>query len=89
MELTNGQLEAIREAARTVEYGSVTVHISAVSKHLDLEIHKRVRTESEPEKKIQGPFGSKKHCGCFEARNSSLHQNFFRGSIHFQCEREL
>ena len=38
MELTNEQLEMIREAAKTVEYGSVTVHISATSKHLDLEV---------------------------------------------------
>jgi len=48
MELTNEQLKAIREAARTVEYGSVTIHISATSKHLDLEIHRRVRIESDP-----------------------------------------
>ena len=52
MELTDEQLEAIREAAKTVEYGSVTVHISATSKRLDLEIHKRIRFESEPEEKI-------------------------------------
>lgn len=50
MELTNEQLKAIREAAKTVEYGSVTVHISATSKYLDLEIHRRVRIESEPQK---------------------------------------
>jgi len=47
MELTNEQLEAIREAARTVEYGSVTIHVSGTSKHLDLEIKKRVRVEAE------------------------------------------
>lgn len=50
MELTDEELEAIREAARTVEYGSVTVHISATSKHFDLEIQKRVRIEGEPKK---------------------------------------
>jgi hypothetical protein len=50
MELSNEQLEAIREAARAVEYGSVTVHVSAASKHLDLEIRKRVRIEAEPQK---------------------------------------
>jgi hypothetical protein len=60
MELTNEQLEAIREAARTVEYGSVTVHISATSNHLDLEVQRRVRIESGPHKKILGPFRSVK-----------------------------
>jgi hypothetical protein len=50
MELTDEELAAIREAALTVEYGSVTVHISATSKHLDLEIQKRVRIEGEPKK---------------------------------------
>jgi hypothetical protein len=53
MELTDEQLEAIREAAKTVEYGSVTVHISETSKHLDLEIRKRVRIESEPQKNFR------------------------------------
>ena len=50
MELTNAQLELIREAARTVEYGSVIIHISATSKHLDLEIQRRVRIENEAQK---------------------------------------
>jgi hypothetical protein len=47
MELTDKQLEIIKETARTVEYGSITVHISTVSKHFDLEIHKRIRIESD------------------------------------------
>jgi hypothetical protein len=51
MELTNEQLEIIREAARTVEYGSVTVLISAASNHFDYEVHKRVRLENEGEEK--------------------------------------
>ena len=57
MELTYEHFKAIREAARTVEYGSVTVHISATSNHLDLEIKRRFRIESEDEhKKISGPL---------------------------------
>jgi hypothetical protein len=52
MELTNEQLEAIREAARTVEYGSVTIHISATSNHLDLKVQRRVRIDNEQTKKI-------------------------------------
>jgi len=50
MVLTDNQLQAIKEAAKTVEYGSVTVHISAVSNHFDMEIHKRIRVDSEPQK---------------------------------------
>jgi hypothetical protein len=61
MELTNEQLEAIREATKTVEYGSVTVHISATSEHLDLEVQRRVRIESGPHKEISGPFSKKIH----------------------------
>jgi hypothetical protein len=49
MELTDEQLEAIREAARTVEYGSLTVHISATSEHFELEIKKRIRIERNPQ----------------------------------------
>jgi hypothetical protein len=60
MELTNEHLEAIKEAARTVKYGSVTIHISATSNHLDLEVQRRVRIESGPHKKISGPFRSVK-----------------------------
>jgi hypothetical protein len=60
MELTNEQLEAIREAARTVEYGSVTVHISETSKHLDLEVQRRVRIENETQRKFLGPFKHEK-----------------------------
>jgi len=50
MKLTSVQIEAIREAARTVEYGSVTIHVSATAKHIDLEIKKRVRVEAEQQK---------------------------------------
>jgi hypothetical protein len=56
MELTNEQLEAIREAARTVEYGSVTIHISATSNHLDLEVQRRVRIDNEQTNKKFGSF---------------------------------
>jgi hypothetical protein len=49
MELTNMHLEAIRKAARTVEYGSITINIAASSKTLDLVVEKRVKIEKEPE----------------------------------------
>ena len=54
MELTDKQLEKVREAARTVEYGSVTINISAASNKLDLSIQKRIREEPE-----DGPAGHK------------------------------
>jgi hypothetical protein len=53
MELTKEYLEAIKEAAKTVEYGSVTIHISATSNHLDLEVQRRVRIDNEQAKKIR------------------------------------
>ena len=43
MELTDGQLEVIRRAAREVDYGSVTINISANSNKLDLSVNKRIR----------------------------------------------
>jgi hypothetical protein len=63
MDLNNEQLEAIREAARTVEYGSVTVHVSETANYLTLEILRRVRIESEPQKETKPPEN-----GCFPSR---------------------
>ena len=48
MELTDGHLEAIREAARAVEYGSVTINISASSDKLELNVQNRIRLDKEP-----------------------------------------
>jgi len=47
MDLTDEQLEKVREAARTVDYGSVTLNISATSNKLDLSVLKRIR-EDDP-----------------------------------------
>jgi hypothetical protein len=49
MELTSAHLEAIKKAARTVEYGSVTIHISASARTLDMIVENRVKIEKEPE----------------------------------------
>ena len=46
MELTNGDLEVIREVVREVDFGSVTINISANSKKLDLSVQKRVRYDN-------------------------------------------
>ncbi|MDR1586554.1 MAG: hypothetical protein LBS57_03765 [Treponema sp.] len=48
MELTGAHLEAIKKAARTVEYGSVTIHISASVRTLDLTVENRLKIEKEP-----------------------------------------
>ena len=47
MFLSDGQLKVIREIARGIEYGSLTINISANSTKLDLSIQKRVRIEEE------------------------------------------
>ncbi|GHU83979.1 hypothetical protein FACS189468_9540 [Spirochaetia bacterium] len=47
MELTDGYLEEIRKAARTIDYGSVTINISANSDKLDLDVHRRIRIGDE------------------------------------------
>ena len=49
MILTDDHLEKIKEAAKEVEYGSVTINISATSTKLDLSINSRLRFESEEE----------------------------------------
>ena len=49
MVLTDKHMEALIEAARDIEYGSITIHISATSDKLDLTIQKRVRLENEPD----------------------------------------
>ena len=50
MELSDKDLEKIREVARTVEYGKVVINISASSNHLDLDVHTRIRQDREPAK---------------------------------------
>jgi hypothetical protein len=56
MELTDAHLEAIRKAARIVDYGSVTINISASARTLDLTVEHRVKIEKEPD----APEGSAK-----------------------------
>jgi len=49
MELTDRHIEKIREVVRMVDYGSVTINISADSNKLDLNVQNRMRFEIEPE----------------------------------------
>jgi len=49
MELTDGDLEIIRNVVRDVDFGSVTINISASSSKLDLSVQKRLRFEEKPD----------------------------------------
>ena len=48
MELSDKHVEAIKTAARSVDYGSVTIQIAANSDRLELNIQNRIRLEKEP-----------------------------------------
>jgi len=48
MELSEKHVEEIKKAARTVDYGSVTIQIAANSDRLDLTVQNRIRLEKEP-----------------------------------------
>jgi len=49
MELTDKHIEVIRDAARTVNYGSVTIQISADKPgRLELNVQNRIRVDEEP-----------------------------------------
>jgi hypothetical protein len=47
MELTDRHLEMIRKTAREVDFGSITINISANSNKLDLSVQKRIRYDDE------------------------------------------
>jgi len=49
MELTDKHLEKIRETARGVRYGSVTINISETSNKLELIVNNRLRYDDETE----------------------------------------
>jgi L-alanine-DL-glutamate epimerase-like enolase superfamily enzyme len=76
MELTNGQLEMIREAAKAVEYGSITIHISATSKHFELEVQRRIRVEAQPDKKFVVTFNGKYSEGAHDPEKALRTKNF-------------
>jgi hypothetical protein len=57
MELTDTDIEAIREAARIVKYGSVTINISESSDKLDLNVQYRIRIDKDEPKSGTKPTG--------------------------------
>jgi hypothetical protein len=57
MELTDRHIAAIREAARSVKYGSVTINISESSDKLELNIQNRIRIDTDAPKPGTKPNG--------------------------------
>jgi hypothetical protein len=57
MELTDRHIEAIREAARSVKYGSVTINISESSDKLELNVQNRIRIDNDAPKSGTKPNG--------------------------------
>jgi hypothetical protein len=55
MELTDRHIEAIREAARSVKYGSVTINISESSDKLELNVQNRIRIDKDTPKSSKKP----------------------------------
>jgi hypothetical protein len=47
MELTEKHIEKIKEAAKEIDYGSVTIKIRATSDVLDIDVTKCLRMEKE------------------------------------------
>jgi hypothetical protein len=57
MELTDEYIEVIKEAARSVKYGSVTINISESSDKLELNIQNRIRIDKDAPKPGKKPNG--------------------------------
>lgn len=50
MKLNEWQIEEIKKACETVEYGSVTIKMNPTSGFIDLVIDKQIRLKAEPTK---------------------------------------
>ena len=51
MELSDKHIEAIKAAARGIDYGSITIHILETSDYVDIVVRQRVRISGEEPKK--------------------------------------
>ena len=47
MVFTNKQIEAIQAAALPIDFGSVTIHISATNNHIDIDALSKTRVQKE------------------------------------------
>lgn len=50
MKLNDYQIDEIKKACESVEYGSVTIKMNPTLDHIDLVIDKQIRLKSEPTK---------------------------------------
>ena len=50
MRLNEYQMNEIRKACETVEYGSVTIKMNPTLDHIDLVVDKQIRLKAEPVK---------------------------------------
>lgn len=50
MKLSDYQLNEIKKACESVEYGSVTIKMNPTLDHIDLLVDKQIRLKSEPVK---------------------------------------
>ena len=50
MKLSEYQIQEIKKACESVEYGSVTIKMNPTIDHIDLIIDKQIRLKSEPTK---------------------------------------
>lgn len=50
MKLSDYQINEIKKACESVEYGSVTIKMNPTLEHIDLVIDRQIRLKSEPTK---------------------------------------
>lgn len=50
MKLSDYQMNEIRKACESVEYGSVTIKMNPTLDHIDLVVDKQIRLKTEPTK---------------------------------------
>lgn len=59
MKLSEYQIEEIKKACESVEYGSVTIKMNPTLDHIDLLIDRQIRLKSEPTKTTRQTSGMK------------------------------
>jgi len=54
MEFTNEHIEAIKAAAKPLDYGSITIYFGEVNNYIDIDINRRIRVGKQPGTAIPG-----------------------------------
>lgn len=52
MKLSDYQINEIKKACESVEYGSVTIKMNPTLEHIDLVVDRQIRLKSEPTKPL-------------------------------------